>query len=170
MAELSKRFQEIMNDIQKNIKDEKELEYINGKILEISMIHMDVIDQLADALKNKVESIEKSQKSIEKKLNNMQSSITGIENDMYDDGFEFEIICPYCNTEFVADVESKSEIKCPECQNTIELDWNGGEEQNCCSGHCSSCSSRCGESFFNEFGDDINFMEEENDDDEDEDM
>ena len=167
MAELSKRFQEIMNDIQKNIKDEKELEYINGKILEISMIHMDVIDQLADTLKNKVESIEKSQKSIENKINNMQSSITGIENDIYDEGFEFEIICPYCNTEFVADVESKTEIKCPECQNTIELDWNGGEEHSCCSGHCSSCNSGCGGSFFDEFGEDINFIEEENDEDED---
>jgi len=167
MAELSKRFQEIMNDIQENIKDEKELEYINKKILEISMIHMDVIDQLAYSLKNKIENIEKSQKAIENKINNMQSSITGIENDIYDDGFEFEIICPYCNTEFVADVESKTEIKCPECQNVIELDWNGGEEQNSCCGHCSSCNSRCGDSFLDEFGEDINFIEE---DDEDEDM
>ena len=86
---------------------------------------------------------------------------------MYEDGFDFEIICPYCNAEFIADVESKSNIKCPECQNTIELDWNGGEEINPCSGHCSSCSSKCGESFFEEFGDDINLIDNETDDDDD---
>lgn len=167
MAELSKKFQDIMDDIKNNIKDEKEFEYINKKITEISLLYLNIIDELTDLLKNKIDNIEKSQKKIETTVNNMQSSINGIENDMYDDGFEFEIVCPYCNTEFVADVESKSEIKCPECQNVIELDWNGGEEQNSCSGHCSGCGSRCGESFFDEFGDDINFIDEENDEDDD---
>ena len=165
MADLSKKFQNIMDDIEKNINDPKELDYINKKITEISALHLNVIEELADVFKNKIENIEKSQKSIEAKINNMQSSITGIENDMYDEGFEFEIICPYCNTEFVADVESKTEIKCPECQNVIELDWNGGEEQSPGSGHCSSCGSRCGESFFDEFGQDINFIDEDEDED-----
>ncbi len=167
MAELSKRFQEIMNDIQKNIKDEKELEYVNKKITELSMLYVESMEQMASILKDKIENVEKSQKSIEAKLNTMQSSITGIENDIYEEGYDFEIICPYCNTEFVADIESKNEIKCPECQNTIELDWTGGEEQNQCSGHCTSCNSRCGSSFFDEFGSDINFIEEDNDEDED---
>ncbi len=137
MEDLSKDFQKVINEL---------LESIN-------------------LLSNKIDIIEKRQKDIENKINKIQNSVSGIENDMYDEGFEFEVICPYCNTEFVADVESKSEIKCPECQNVIELDWNGGEEQNCCSGHCSSCGSRCGESFFNEFGEDINFIDEDDDDD-----
>lgn len=120
-----------------------------------------------EILANKIDNIEKRQKQIEDKVNRIQSSISGIENDIYEDDFEIEIICPYCNTEFVADVESKTEIKCPECQNKIELDWNGGEDQGCCSGHCSSCGSRCGESFFDEFGEDINFIEENDDDEQD---
>ena len=37
-------------------------------------------------------------------------------------------------------VENLKEIKCPECNNTIELDWSGDlEEGEGCSGHCSSC-------------------------------
>lgn len=48
--------------------------------------------------------------------------------------------------------DEKNEIKCPECNNIIELDWND-EEEDCCSGHCSSCHG-CG-------------SEEENDDEED---
>ena len=39
--------------------------------------------------------------------------------------FEFEIVCPYCNYEFIADIdEHEDEILCPECNNPIELDWS----------------------------------------------
>lgn len=152
MGELSKRFQDILKDIEGNITDEKEREYISNKIVEISMLHVSVINELTNIINNKIDKIQSKQNSMETKLNKIQSSISGIEDDIYDDGYDFEITCPYCNKEFIADVESKTDIKCPECQNIIELDWNGGEEQNQCSGHCSRCNSRCGESFLDEFG------------------
>ena len=165
MTDFSERFQLILEDIEKNIKDEKQLEYVNKKITEVSMLHLSVIDELTDVLKNKINNIERKQDVIEKKVSKIESSVSGIENDMYDDGFEFEIICPYCNNEFVADVESKNEIKCPECQNVIELDWNGGEEMHSCSGHCSGCSSKCGQDFLEEFGDEFGFEEQQDEDD-----
>lgn len=173
MAEFSKKYKDIISDIDSNIKDEKEREFVNKKIAEISMLHMEVINEIAGLLKNKIDIIEENQKKIQtevskinSKVSKIESSVTGMENDLYDDGFEFEIICPYCNSEFVADVESKSSIKCPECNNTIELDWNGGEsEEKSCHGHCSSCGSRCGGDFLDEFGEDINFIDEEDDDD-----
>ncbi len=157
MSDFSMKFQEIINDIENNIKDEKQLEYVNKKITEVSMLHLSVIDELADVIKNKMDIIEK-------KVNKIESAVSGIENDMYDEGVEFEIVCPYCNNVFVDDVESKSEIKCPECQNTIELDWNGGEEMHSCSGHCSGCGSKCGENFLDEFGEDFGFEEQDEDD------
>ena len=47
----------------------------------------------------------------------------------YKDNFDFEITCPYCNYEFFVDIdENKTEIECPECKNTIELDWSGDIE------------------------------------------
>lgn len=164
MADFSKRFNEIIKDIESNIKDEKEREYINKKIAEISLLNMEIVEEMINTFKSKIESIEKTQKSIESKVDRIGASVTGIESDIYDDGFEFEIICPYCNTEFIADVESKSEIKCPECNNTIELDWNGGEELGQCSGHCSMCNSKCGENFLNEFGEDVNIIDDDDDD------
>lgn len=169
MSDLTKRFQEIMNDIEKNIPDEKEREYINKKIAEISMLHMEVVDDLTNILKNKIEEIEKNQKSIESKINKIDASVSGIENDIYDEGFDFEIICPYCNTEFTADVESKSDIKCPACQNIIELDWNADEFSGS-SGHCSGCTSKCGSTFFEGFGSDFDDEGDDEDEDEDEDM
>ena len=58
---------------------------------------------------------------------------------------DFEIVCPYCNYEFVIDVdENKTEVECPECQNVIELDWTGdidGEDNDLgeCMGNCHGC-------------------------------
>lgn len=157
MSDLSTRFQDIMKDIEKNISNEKDLEFINKKITEISMLYMEVLSGMNEVIQNKIENIEKVQNSIETKVNKIQTSIAGIENDIYDDGYDFEIICPYCNKEFTADIESKSDIRCPECQNVIELDWNG--EESGCSGSCSSCSSNCGAE-----------MEDFDDEDDDEDM
>jgi UDP:flavonoid glycosyltransferase YjiC (YdhE family) len=59
-----------------------------------------------------------------------------------EDGFDFEIVCPYCNYEFIIDMaENKTEIECPECKNTIELDWTGDvdNEHHDCSGDCHGC-------------------------------
>ena len=87
---------------------------------------------------------------IEKLLNEMkkmQQVIDHIENDIYsDEGFDFEIVCPYCEYEFVIDAnEENQEIECPECKNLIELDWSGdfSEDDQCSGGHCHGCSD-CG--------------------------
>ena len=63
------------------------------------------------------------------------------------EGFDFEIVCPYCEYEFIIDAdEDKNEVECPECNNTIELDWSGDLcDDEGCSGHCHGCSS-CGDS------------------------
>ena len=80
------------------------------------------------SISNRLQKIEQAQKNIEERLNTLQNSINGIENDIYEEDYEFEIVCPYCNAEFVEDIGSKTNIKCPECNNTIELDWNVDEE------------------------------------------
>ena len=53
-----------------------------------------------------------------------------------------EVICPYCNHQFITDIdlEANSEIKCPECKNIIEFDWNEDEDQeNSCKKNCNGC-------------------------------
>lgn len=166
MSDITKKFQKIMSDIEQNISNNKEREYINKKIAEISVLYMDTIQNMVNIMKSKIDNIEKSQALIETKINKIESSVTGIENDIYDDGFDFQIICPYCNTEFTADVEAKTDIRCPECQNVIELDWNADEFSGCCTGHCSSCASKCGESFLDEYEGELR-EDEDKDDDED---
>lgn len=159
MSELSNKYREIMDEIDKKITDEEQLNFVKSKVSEISIIFIDIIDRLSEVIDEKVIDIEKGQKSIEKKLAKVQNAIDVIEKDIYDDNMETEIVCPYCNNEFLAELidEDESEIECPECHNIIELDMNGDIEDDFlgCSGNCHSCGG-CGV--------------ENNEDDEDEDM
>lgn len=102
----------------------------------------DLNQQIEDLLKE-MKEIKENQKIMTEKMEKMQQVIDNIEKDIYsDEGFNFEIICPYCEFEFIIDAdEDKNEVECPECKNTIELDWSGDlEEHDGCSGHCCGCS------------------------------
>ena len=57
----------------------------------------------------------------------------------------------------------KSDIRCPECNNVIELDWNGDETTGC-SGSCSSCGSNCSGSFLDDDDLDEDFNNHDDDD------
>ncbi len=108
---------------------------------------MDVVinqmDHILDYKEEKMAQLEDTQKEINEKMAKMQQVIDNIEKDIYaEDGFDFEIVCPYCNYEFIIDLdENKTEIECPECNNMIELDWSGDidEEHDKCNGSCHGC-------------------------------
>ena len=109
---------------------------------------MSDLNQQIENLLKEMKEIKENQKIMNEKMTKMQQVIDNIESDIYsDEGFDFEIVCPYCEYEFVIDVdEDKNEVECPECKNIIELDWSGDLcDDEGCSGHCHGCSS-CGES------------------------
>ena len=141
MSVLSDNYKRIISEIENKITNKEELEFVKEKVSELSMIFMDIIDNLTEKADEKIRQIEEKQKLIEEKMSQVESVVNEIESDIYveeDGNFDFEIICPYCNNEFVAEINGKSEVECPECNNIIELDWNDDEEEGC-SGHCSSC-------------------------------
>ena len=88
--------------------------------------------------------IMQTQQQLEAKMGKMEQIIDNIEKDIYsDEGFDFEIVCPYCDAEFVVDEDDeRTEVKCPNCNNIIELDWTD-EEDGCSAGGCSHCHG-CG--------------------------
>ena len=111
-----------------------------------------------ETLLGEVKELKENQKIMTNKIEKMQQVIDHIESDIYsDEGFDFEIVCPYCEHEFVIDAnEDKNEVECPECKNVIELDWTGDlydDEDDGCSGHCCGCSG-CGDSSDEENEDD----------------
>ena len=138
MSDMNGKYKQIMADIENNIKDPETLNFVKDKFSELSMLFVDMLDRVTRLTDNKIQEIETKQQEILGKINSVQSIVDGIENDIYedDDNYEFE---------FTADIEDecKEEVQCPECHNTIELDWNLEEELNGCSGSCSHCASGC---------------------------
>lgn len=148
MSDINGKYKQIMEDLEAGIKDPEELKFVKDKFSELSMLFIDMLDRVTRLTDNKIQEIEAKQTEIANRISSVQSIVDGIENDIYEDdeNYEFEIVCPYCNYEFAADIEdeSKEEIQCPECHNTIELDWNSEEElETGCSGSCSHCASAC---------------------------
>lgn len=173
MAELSKNYKKIVSEIEGKIKNPHELEFIKGKISELTLMFMETIDKLVDSNEKQV--------IIESKLDSLQKSLRRIEEDIYidedeedesegecncnfckdqmhDNDYEFEILCPYCNYEFVTGKETdlKNEIECPNCHNIIELDW---EEH--CDGECNECKNHCYHE--SQSGEDIKIAEKQDD-------
>lgn len=144
MSELKNRYHAILQDIENHIQDEQEKKYVIEKFQELSMVFMDIIDRLTYMNDIKMKELEERQHEIDNKLEEVKQSVDGIESDIYEEGedYEFEIICPYCNYQFLADISSdtNTEVECPECHNIIELDWNGEEE---CEHECSHCMHDC---------------------------
>ena len=159
MSVLSDNYKRIISEIEGKITNPEELEFVKEKVSELSMLFMDIIDNLTEKADEKIRQIEEKQKQIEDKMLQVENVVNEIESDIYvedeEGNFDFEIVCPYCNNEFVAEINGKNEIACPECNNIIELDWNDEEDEGCL-GHCGGCH-RCD----GEFDDD----EEDNEDD-----
>lgn len=145
MTELSDKYKEILKDLEANIKDEAQLEYVKEQIYKITDLFMNQIDKILNVNESRIKTMEEKQAEIDRKVQNLTSIVDGIEQDIYIDEQEdeFQIVCPYCNHEFTEEFdETRTEIQCPECNNIIELDWN--DEDDGCSGHCSGCHG-CGE-------------------------
>lgn len=145
MGNIKNEYKSFLDDIEKNIKNEEDLAYIKERFSTFVDIVIDQIEDIMDYKKEEVDRLENKQKEIEQKMNKMQKVIDNIEKDIYaEDGFDFEIVCPYCNYEFIIDLdENKTEVECPECNNTIELDWTGDTDENGkengCLGTCDGC-------------------------------
>ncbi len=113
------------------------------------MSELNLNEQIENLLKE-IKELKENQKIMNEKMDKMQQVVDHIKTDIYDDeGFDLEIVCPYCEHEFVIDAnEDQNAIECPECKNIIELDWSGelyDNEDDGCSGHCCGCSG-CGDS------------------------
>ena len=142
MAKLREEYNNFLKDIEKNLKNKEDLEYVKVRFSMFVDKVIDEMDMLVDYKTQKMNELEQKQKEIDDKMNKMQQIIDNIEKDIYsDEGFDFEIICPYCDNQFVIDVdENKTEIECPVCNNIIELDWSGDLEEDAeCNGSCSGC-------------------------------
>ena len=143
-----KEYKKFLKDIEKNLKNKDDIEYVKNRFEAFFDTVLNEVNNIANTNNDKINKLEEMQKQIEAKVTKMQQIIDNIESDIYEDsGFDFEITCPYCNYDFIIDVdENKTEIECPECKNIIELDWSGDvddKQDGCNNGNCGGCSHNC---------------------------
>ena len=145
MSNLQENFNNIIKDLEKNIENKKDLEYIKTQVYNISLLFIDELDKISELNMNRVDKLISRHKELTNKMQIIESKMRKLEEDIYldseDDELGFEIVCPYCCTEFELDLsgELREEVTCPECCNVIELDWN----HEGCGGDCCSCEEEC---------------------------
>lgn len=147
MSVLQDKFNAIVKKIENRIEDEELLSFIKQQIADISILFIDQLDKVVDLSQRRLDELIEHEKDLTKKVTQLEQTMKAMEKEFYvDENFDFEIVCPYCNYEFVSDFSQnlKEQVECPECHNIIELDWNNHEEHDC-SGHCSCCDSGCGQ-------------------------
>ncbi len=143
IKDLKNEMNNFMQDIETKITNQEERDFILDRTAQLFNVIVDEMENVLDYKTNEIQALESKQKEIDGKMDDMEAVLKNITRDIYEDEEDFEIICPYCNNEFDADVdENVTEVVCPECENTIELDW-GIEEDNNCNGNCSGCNG-CG--------------------------
>ena len=144
MSNLNDEYEQIISNIESNITDEKQLQLVKNEIAKLTILFINTVDKVAEYSEEKLKNMEEKHQYLEERLNVLQNKLNKLEKDIYEDEneFEFEVVCPYCNHQFVTDIdlELNSEIKCPECKNIIELDWNEDDcEDESCKGNCKKC-------------------------------
>lgn len=149
MSDLQKKLKEIISDIEKNLKNKEDLEYVKTQIYNIYTAFLDEFDKIEEKYNEKIENILIKCKVLDDRMNEIEGSIQKIESDIYvkvNEEFDFDVICPYCDAEFSVDFSEgpKESIICPECENVVELDWN--DEHDGCSHNCHECGEECNHS------------------------
>ena len=146
---IEKEYKKFLNDLEENLKDNPDFEYIKAKFIKLMLLFFDEIDYMREQYDEKIEKILERQSYFEDKINKVEELANGIEEEMrlneevedqmitellhphlrnYDNDTECEVTCPYCGELFYIHVEGvEKEITCPYCDNPIEVDWNDSD-------------------------------------------
>lgn len=161
MADFNENYKRIVSELTSKMENEQDKKLVEEKMSELSLLFLDVISSMTDHTQNKIKQLEETQRELGHKVELMEQNFEELLGNIYEEeDFDFEIVCPYCNHQFVIDMEQEDltkEIRCPECQNMIELDW---DLEGDCEGDCSCCHHDCEEMEAEE-----EQKEDENDDD-----
>jgi len=143
MTNLNAQFKQILDNLETNIQNKEDLEYIKTQIFNLYNIFFEETNRIEEMAATRMETIAGTQAIMQEKVEELENKIKSMESELFvDEDYDFSITCPYCNNEFVVESEDlKDEIECPECNNIIELDW--GNDCSCGECHEDSCEHDC---------------------------
>lgn len=141
MSELGKKYKKVISNVEKNLKNKEDVEYVKSQIDEL----VNAFSKDFTNIEELVNKVTNRQNEVEEKMNKVEKLVDSIEKDIYlEDEYDLEIVCPYCNFSFMLDSEErKTEVECPECNNVIEIDWDGDSFDDSCIGDCACCGHDC---------------------------
>ena len=114
-----------MSEITNSGYDEKTTIFLKSALVDLAMEHVQDMKSLETKYKNRIEHCENRIDKMEEQFHKLEKELFEDEEDV-----EFEpITCPYCNANFMVQRDhSIIELECPECKNTIELDWGAFDD------------------------------------------
>ena len=68
MAKLKEEYEQFLNDIEKNIKNEEDLEYIKNRFDNFFKIVLEQMDKILTVKEDRIEQIEKNHKELVEKM------------------------------------------------------------------------------------------------------
>ena len=144
LENLRAELMQFMKDIETNLKDKEDILYTRERAEKLIDTVLKTLNDVVDYEEKKFLKVAEKVEQNEQMLDELKRRMDNVYQDIYDEEDQNVVIdCPYCGTEFEADInEYFDEIKCPECQNSIELDWSGNiddDQETGCSGNCPHC-------------------------------
>ena len=117
---LGKKFKEVIANLEHQIKNKDDLDYAKKQVTELTMSYLNELERLEQHYDFKVSRCAERIDDLEKSIDDVKDKL------IQEDEIDVEPInCPYCNSRFLIEFDSsQKEIKCPDCKNIIELDWD----------------------------------------------
>ena len=92
MSDINGKYKQILQDLENNIQDPEELNFVKEKFSELSMMFVDMLDRVTKLTDMKIQEIEAKQQNITERLNNVQKAVDGIESDIYEEDSHYSCI------------------------------------------------------------------------------
>ena len=147
MSNINAEFKEILETLEKNMKNKDDLELVKVQMFNLYNLFFDEVTNLETLANSRMAEMAGKQKDVDERLGKIEKEIKNISVDIYgeeenedEEDYNFTIECPYCNFEFNVEVdELENTITCPECKKDIELDWG----HDCDEEGCAGCDHHC---------------------------
>lgn len=118
------KYNDTIKNLEENMSNKRDLEFAKKQVTDLAIAYLDSLNDIEQKYDDKV-------KHCEERVDNLEEHIQKLEKELFEeDDVEFEpITCPYCNAHFMIECDNElTEIDCPDCNNTIELDWGDFED------------------------------------------
>ena len=93
MSNLKKRLNEILADLENNIQNKEDLDYVKSQVYNISLLFLDEIDKIAELNLGRLNVMLDREKELSKRVATMEKVIKSIEKELY--------VSPECDFEIL---------------------------------------------------------------------